>query len=421
MIKERHQDFQISISEFRSLLTSHWKSHNAENRFRVRRFRPIIQDNATREALLDTIKDALGQYIHDDMLQSAAIVTGGSMSGFHIDDLLAHLLTIAFAYGAEHAANNFYECVEKPSIGIQFVTMIDGVKIRNPIEISDGIRLVPIPNDANEFPAYVHIGFLNKYTDYFGRTAIIVDELVSPVFARPDEMSLTNQLSPFNRRNVNTEYPNFLEREFCEALSLSTNHIVNFVSWWSHIDPDEAYAIKYMDGSFGYIEPADQKFNTPPVEINEQDVRRAMSLYVARKNLSQSVAKKLRVPIKQWIKSKTDRDPVDIFINLGTALESLYVEDGGRTEPGFKIAVRAAWCLGNNAQERISLKKDFLKIYELRSRAVHAGVLKEGKIPSGFTEKAQELCLKSITKIIQDGEFPDWDKLVMGNESDDSA
>lgn len=155
-----------------------------------------------------------------------------------------------------------------------------------------------------------------------------------------------------------------------------------------------------------------------PIEITEHEVQKAMSLYVTRKNLSQNVARKLRVPIDRWMKSKADENRVDTFINLGTALESLYLgEVSGSGELAFRLALRAAWHLGSDEQERISLRKDFSKIYSLRSQAVHTGILKESKASPEFTTKAQKLCLKSIIKFIQDGEFPDWDRLIMGSGS----
>lgn len=118
------------------------------------------------------------------------------------------------------------------------------------------------------------------------------------------------------------------------------------------------------------------------------------------------------------MKSKADKDRVDTFINLGTALESLYLGDvSGSGELAFRLALRAAWHLGNDEQERISLRKDFSNVYSLRSLAVHTGILNESKASPEFTARAQELCLKSIIKIIHDEGFPDWNELVMGSGS----
>lgn len=415
VIREKHQGFPIGVSEYLSFLASHRRSCVHPNLPPPEMFQLTIQNKAVRKNLYGVIRNALGQYIHNDMLQSAKVVTGGAMNGFHIDKLLEHLLTIVFVRGAGYAANNFYQCVDRSSVGLQAITMIDGVRIKDPIEISEGIRFVPIPNDAKDFPPYIVIPLFGNVTDYFGKTLIIVDEFVSPVFARPDDMSTTDHPALFKRSNVNTEHPNFAVEEFCEALSLSINHVVNCVSWWSYIDPDEAYAVNTIHGSIGYDPSKTCEFGISPIEVNEIDVQQAMSLYVTRKNLRQDVIRKLRIPIDRWIRSKTDIDPVDTFINLGTALESLYLEGNNRSDVRFKLALRAAWHLGNSEQEKISLKEDFSEIYKLRSDAVHTGIVKKARATPEFTVRAQKLCLISIIKIIQDGEFPDWDRLIMGS------
>ena len=66
---------------------------------------------------------------------------------------------------------------------------------------------------------------------------------------------------------------------------------------------------------------------------------------------------------------------------------------------------------------------EFKAIYDLRSKAVHNGAIPEkikirkGEEPmttSEFIPKAQDLCQQSIVKILEDGEFPDWNNLILG-------
>ena len=413
VIKDSYRGVPISAGEYLILLASHRQSFDPDRRMLAARYQPEIQDNSVRERLLSVIGSTLGQYIHDNRLQSATIVTGGILDGFKTIDLMDHLMTIAFCCGARHAARSFHECVEKTAVDMQFITLLDGIKIEREIGISEGIRLVPVPNSANDFPPYIITHPFGHYTDYYGRTLIIVDERVSPVFANPVEMSMDNARRPFIRSNVNTEYPDFNVGEFCEALSLSANHIVNYVAWWTHFDPDEAYAVSRTGQSPAYSSLFHTNGKTR--EIDGEDVRRAMSLYSTRKTLRSEVAQKLKVPMDRWRRSKMDENPVDAFINLGTALESLYLEDiGNAGEFRFRMAIRAAWYLGNDGAERKSIFDDFRKIYDLRSKAVHTGNLNRTERAPEFMANAQALCLKSIVKVIGDGTFPNWDQLVMG-------
>ena len=70
--------------------------------------------------------------------------------------------------------------------------------------------------------------------------------------------------------------------------------------------------------------------------------------------------------------------------------------------------------------------KDISQIYEWRSSVVHKGKLPKKKISKKkkrpYTQEeieelittAQKLCQDSIMKILEDGEFPDWNNLILG-------
>lgn len=412
-IEDPYTGTPIARGTYLSLLASHRHSFDPDERMLAARFKPEIRDSTVRERLLDVTRITLGQHIHDDRLQSAAIVTGGMLGGFKTSDLINHLITIAFVRGARHAAQSFYECAENTNVEMQFVTLLDGIKVEREIDISEGMRLVPVPNSASEFPRCILTPSPGGYMDYYGRTLIVIDERVSPIFANPNEMSPDSFPGPFVRSNLNTVYQEFIVAEFCEALSLSANHIVNYVAWWTHLNPDEAYAVG-TEGRFPAYSPLFHEKSTAK-GFKEEDIQKAMSLYKIRKNLGSEVTQKLRVPIDRWRKSKMDGDPVDAFINLGTALESLYLNDAGNSgELRFRLAIRAAWHLGSGRVERSSLFDDFKKIYDRRSKAVHTGNLAKNERTPEFVANAQELCLRAIVKIIEDGDFPTWDDMVMG-------
>ena len=414
MMKDSSRDSQITTEMYLRLLRSQQQSYDPIQREHVARFHPEILDNSVREQLLNVIRTTLGQYIHNDMLQSAIIAaTGGALDGFKVSKLMNHLITIALSRGAKHATRSFYKCAENTDVNIQFITLIDGIKVEHDIELSEGIHLVPIPNDTRDFPPYMITPSFNNYIDYFGRALIIIDERISPIFAHPSEMSPENFPGPFIRSNLNSTYRDFSVSEFCEALSLSTNHLVNDVAWWTHVNPDEAYAVSTSIQFPTYSLLVYTKNRA--LEVNGEDIHKAMSLYTTRKNLRSEIAQKLRVPIDRWRRSKMDANPVDVFINLGTALESLYLNDTGNAgELRFRMALRAAWHLGNGSADRSLLFDDFKKIYDRRSKSVHTGILTQDEQAPEFMTKAQELCMKSIVRIINDGEIPNWNQLVMG-------
>lgn len=413
-IRARGQGSVISAGDYLSLIAADRRCYVPELADRSRGFEPVVSDSM-QQALREVIEAALAEHIQGDMLQSAKIVTGGFREGFYVDDLIRHLFVIAVVRGPRYAATNFYECVNSESVGLQAITVIDGIDISNEIEISDGMRLVPMPPDLVDRAPYVSFSGFDRGS-HSGRALIVVDQQVSPVFARPDLMSRDSHPLPFVRSNVDTKYPEFAAEPFCEALSLAINGNVGYLSWWTDYDVYQAWAAP--SGSSSGYNPSRAHRQGNAVSVDETDVQAAMALYDARQALTPAVEKKLRIPISRWLRSKTDTNPVDIFANLGTALESLYVQDGrGTGEFRFKLALRGAWHLGSDAEERRSLKNDLAAVYDLRSQAVHTGTLSERDAASMPTARAQALCLRAITKVIEDGRFPDWDQLVVGAAS----
>ena len=58
--------------------------------------------------------------------------------------------------------------------------------------------------------------------------------------------------------------------------------------------------------------------------------------------------------------------------------------------------------------------RDFRKVYDLRSSAVHSGSVEDTKTARDLLSRTQEGCRWAIINIISRGKFPDWDKLVLG-------
>ena len=155
----------------------------------------------------------------------------------------------------------------------------------------------------------------------------------------------------------------------------------------------------------------------------ETQVGEAKRLYEKLVNPSSNVAGRLQIPIDRWIKSKTSQASEDKIIDLGVALEALYLSDTNyNREIGFRFSLHAAWHLGENKEQRKALMQEFKAIYDWRSRVVHTGKLPK-KIRNkpeeveAFITKAQDLCRDSIMKILEDGKFPDWNDLILGEES----
>lgn len=108
--------------------------------------------------------------------------------------------------------------------------------------------------------------------------------------------------------------------------------------------------------------------------------------------------------------------PVDRALDLGMAAEIMLMHDFGssNTEITHKIGSRAAWLLGQDAQERAAIFDEMKHLYKARSEAVHSGVFSpKAKVD---LDLADQLVVRIVHAILERGSFPDWASLTMGGE-----
>ena len=443
VIKHGSANMGIPTEMYRRNLQNSWDTYTNSLHFYnyVFLLEPDIENARVREEILQVVRNELAQYIHEDKIQTAThAIFGGIGHAFPLDTLLKQLLKVAIVRGEQHTAKAFFRCVESTRASYQEFGLLSGVRVEQEIQISPGIRLYPLPKSISDLPPYLsHMGYLSD-VDLLGRTLLIVDYSISPIFLNPLRMgALQGAELPFQRQVSCAEQPNFDLDEFCDALSLACDASIQGAVVWNHMDYDEIYNLRTSYGASSRVldiasEEMDDIYNVrisygggsyiPSllrtncfVTASETDIHEAMSLYRARKNLSPRFATKLKVSIDRWIKSKANLNKVDTFTDLGIALESLYLEDMPDSgEFRFRLSLRAAWYLGKNLETRQALMRDFRKIYDLRSRAVHTGDIRSEAATREFTQRAQDLCLQSIIKIIENGRFPDWNQLVLGDD-----
>ena len=203
-----------------------------------------------------------------------------------------------------------------------------------------------------------------------------------------------------------------------QALSLLCGlPVAPLLKWVGFMDPYEVFKID------DWIGPRRVSwFGAPASEpgsytLSESDLDGLKELYRGIVGLDPDTRKKLQVPINRWISSVGLREQTDQMIDLGIALEALYL-GGERSELGFKLAIRASWLLGHNKTERHKLLGIFRDIYKYRSDAVHQGTFMSRRGPEERDEvikQAQDLCLRSIKKVIRQCQIPNWEILVLGD------
>ena len=417
----------MDVDEYRSLLQSFREGYNPTAREQAWHFKAVVGDDAIRDRLVAVIRSHLGDCIRDDRLKSALHATlGGPHEGFTVDDLLSHWLEIAIARGSAFAASAFLSGVSNP-VQYQQMALIRGLRVGHEIAIAEGVRIVPQSGSRADLPPYLPSSLETdrlpswtdlRLTDFIHSSVLIVDELVSPAFIDPDE-DLGSVIPPydagvFDYGHISDESRDFHVGRFCEALSLAAGRGMTIQSpaHWLHLDDDHICKVGFAITDAPAMSGRQQR-DSRLINAGDETIELATNLYWARRNLCRETAARLNVTIDRWIRSYEDRLLVDKFIDLGIALESLYL-DGIRDELRFRLALHAAWHLGTNVAERQRMMRDFRDVYDLRSSAVHSGSVEDTKTTRGLLSRTQEFCRWAIINIIDGGRFPDWNKLVLG-------
>ena len=250
--------------------------------------------------------------------------------------------------------------------------------------------------------------------------------LYHPVFHKPDLIG--SYTSPdFLFKEVSGKFPSFKEStiynddfytELCQALSLACDSAVQIRLQWRFLDKDELFNLTPEPTEITSLVGIDQSEN--PTEAGKSQIEEAKRIYDKFARFNSKEKQKLMIAVKRWIKSKTFQEDVDRMIDLGIALESLYLPRNNREQLTYQFRFHASKYLGENEADREDLLAEFKNIYGCRSAAVHSGTLKETvtikEIPipiSSFIERAQDYCRHSILKILKEGKFPDWDNLML--------
>ena len=424
----RGQSEQFSPAQYRQLLQRCRAAYDPEGSHWVSSYRPEISRIEVRERLLGFVNRELGDYVRDGKIHSATIAfVGGLASGSPIEDVVQNLVRRTIVDGPARAAQAFADCTTNSTCNFYRFFLLTGVRISAPVEVFDGLTLIPMPGSASQLPP--HLPFIRNEPDSFhpislndllGKTLVRVEYEVSPIFHRPAE-SYTFESGPdqhFSVKLKGQEIPDPNLNTLCQALAVVGRCNVESVMTWTSLLDYEIFDLSIGVG--GYSSTMPQSDLHQSVQLSPPQIDSITTLYRGLTEAPTETWNRLRIPIDRWAKSMAGDNPIDQIIDLGIALESLYVPDS-QGEVNLRFALHAAWHLGNNKTERQRLREEFRQIYAARSDVVHTGRLRGDRAKSSFDEsrfvsRAQELCWQGITSVIKAGDIPDWSDLVMGED-----
>ena len=452
-----HGSTSIPVDVYRKYLQRHWTSYGVgfPSFWFPSLFMPHIVDKTIESKLLDFIRKELAPLIDRDCVISVTYAIPSEPTNTsrslplaicfpYLYSILTRLLEIAIGRGIEEAVSTLDRFSSPKGVHGLFrhIALLDGIHVPEPVQITEGVRLIPLPfgESPEELKQYLP-GFLDgnygRLPTSIDKALLIIDCPGFSIFYKPStdsssppgipDTDFPYDAPPFRFESHNTRFPNFNLHDFCEtfcqALSLVYNFPVQIVHtrWFCEEDKsfNETRDAIGMPGELSSF----KGYGTTG------DIEEAKDLYDTLCENSE-IKEKLRIPIDRWIKSKAGEDPVDKMIDLGIALESLYLSNISEPiELAFRLRLHAAWYLRENEKDRKTLMKEFAEIYNWRSKVVHTGKLptKKKNRPytkeevGKFTTRAQDLCRESIMKVLEDEQFPNWNNLILSGEGEQAS
>ena len=389
----------------------------------------------------------------------------GLLRTIDVDFILTRLLDIALVRGVEQAVSVFDICSrpEGSSCIFQRISVVKGLSLKRDIEVSRGFRLVPMPDSGisdkvlDYLPTFPRTAFRYEFPNFHKNTLLAIDCPGLSIFHKPGPnqefpQGLPVADLPFKLEGHDVGYPDLRKVEsfresFSRALSLSVASPVEIptgglfppgngdsqrpIREGLFLAEDQTFSPRHA--SIVSLIPASRSIYF--TKADENHIAEAKCLYQKLDNFDSKDRDKLLIAIDRWIKSKASGTDADKIIDLGIALEALYLSNIREpTEVSFRLRLHAAWHLRENEKDRKDLMKEFREIYEWRSSVVHNGELpkkeigtksKKKKRPyteeevAAFIQNAQIRCRESILKVVHDGGFRDWNSLILGGEKEE--
>jgi len=187
---------------------------------------------------------------------------------------------------------------------------------------------------------------------------------------------------------------------------------IRLLHYW--FEPPDWAPWAVSPGSFGI----DSTVHSPPVELKADLVPQIQLCVSQFGGRDDSTRVRLRIPLDRLNRSYlAGLNSVEKAIELGVALESLYAPAKLSEGIGFAVRTRAARFLGGPLDVRRKTANILKDVYDLRSRAVHAGRVDTAGGPKRWRDsnavlevlqEGQGVVARSLMKVIEEGE-PAWE------------
>ena len=366
---------------------------------------PHVRDDLLAR-LTRSLRILLSQYILDDRIGHT--LTGlVSSEGFPITSFVLDLVRAAAILGPVRSTQLLCRWAEGGPVHYRQSALLSGMSVDDALEMPGGIRFVSQTNSFESSPYW----WPDHFPDFsmLGKAKVSIDSRTAPALYRPD-----GHMPSLDHTSAYGPVAEPLLDAVCEALSLTCNNHVSWITMWPEFGDERAFGL--VTRSRQSRLPVDGFSLSAGAPMAQAHMERARDLLV-RRIAGRNSTKDLDLVISRWMTSKRRTSYAEQFIDLRIALEALYLNRGERDgEKSFRIATHGAWHLGTNASERLRYQQTLRDAYNLASTFIHAGEPKNSAKTEAVLKTAQDLCRQGILKRLNEPEEPNWNEMILGTE-----
>jgi len=354
--------------------------------------------NPAASPVLVSLLSSLADTPQLDIFRGTMQVIPGLAIRFDYVSLAYWLLDRAERQSSKKALEDLNRYIGSNEIPVQWVSAIEGLKLTRRCSITESISLLP----WKDYPHSQHKDELVRYFVTRARhpsSLLIHDVVIQKIHVHPDQVNSTPLI------NIHYDDSDVL---LCAGL-LGPSAPIIVASWLELPDWMPSWGTGF---SFPIQTDVSHDTNWP-----ENAYKSLPKLYKQFKSLSEKKQRLFRVPLGRLNSAIRRHSPVDSAIDIGIALEALFLSDLNEDhgELTFRLRVRGAKYLSNSFDSRIAIYRSLGLLYRLRSIAVHTGILPneiDGHNVNEILKQGYNIISKALIKMINIGST-DWTRLVL--------
>lgn len=350
---------------------------------------------------------------------------GNSASSIGLMNVISALVSRSVEDGAEAALKRLDDFLATDINRVIDVLILKGIEVDDTVEVAPGILLSPLHKVPSshlrqfmeietafkkpELRPFSLMHFFDEQ-DNSPQAALYRHREVSPKFLTPPKKGKTfkSQMSP----------PSTDIYEIAKILTVTGPSSPVIYKSYSELADGE-----FMKGHSGYSaghhDSETRVRFTKKITVDE--ITAHQDVYLAYLRMPDKAKKILDVSLHRLNEAIKHLEPVDRALDLGIALESLFLSgEKSRADIGLKVRRRGAWLLGETAEAHEEILTELKTIYDLRSCAAHSGSFASARRTTPEVERVLlsgiSLCSAAILKIVRLGQIPQWKTYDIGDE-----